>query len=193
MPVDVTACTSTLVFILTFRATDPIADDVAEGNLAIFRRDIVRFCPVLYLAPGVTALELRRTRPLLWLSIMACTTRSLKEAHAVGDKLRQVVAHKMVIHSEKNLDLVQGMLVFLQWPHCHRKGRPFFAMWTNLCIAIVQDMGFMATNSESAFTYVKKFWMPKQGSTELPCRSLNSERTMEERRTILALYLWTTM
>lgn len=123
---------------------------------------------------------------------MACTTRSLKEAHAVGDKLKQVIANRIVIQSEKNLDLVQGMLIFLQWPHGHRKGRPFHALWTNLCIAIVQDMGFMTTNNESAFTYVKKFWMPKQ-LTEPSCRTVNSERTMEERRTILALYLWTTM
>lgn len=149
----------------------------------------------------MTASELRQTRPFLWLSIMACTTKSLKQSHAIGDKLRQVAASKLVVAQEKNMDTLQGLLVYLTWPHCHRKDRPFLALWTNLCVAIVQDLGYLAARGESAFTYVKKFWVHRQGSGSMGTsdngvgcsRTQNSERSMEERRTLMALYIWTTM
>lgn len=176
----------------------PLADDVAEASLAVFVRDMAPFCGVVYLSPGTSALELRRTRPFVWLSIMACTARSLRQAHAIGDRLRQVVATKVVVDQEKSMDILQGMLIYFLWPHCHRKERPFLSLWTNLCVSIVQDLGYMAAKGESAFSYVKKFWMQpqKQGSSDpgIGCsRTQNSERSMEERRTLLSLYVWTTM
>lgn len=174
----------------------PVADEVAEASLAAFTGDMAPFCGVVYVPPGTPARELRRSRPFLWLSIMACTARSLREAHAIGDRVRLAIATRVVMGQERSMDVLQGMLTYLLWPHCHRKEKPFLSLWTNLCVAIVQDLGYMAAKGESAFSYVKKFWVPKQGSSEqgLGCsRTQNSERSMEERRTLLSLYVWTTM
>lgn len=175
----------------------PVSDDVAEASLATFLRDMAPFCGVVRIPPGTTARELRRARPFLWLGILACTSRSLREAHAMGDRVRRAVAARVVVDQEKSLDILQGMLIFLLWPHSHRKERPFLSLWTNLCVSIVQDLGYMAAKGESAFAYVKKFWVPKQGGGPEPgvgcSRTQNSERSMDERRTLLSLYIWTTM
>lgn len=174
----------------------PIADDDAEARLAVFTGQLSAFFGVVYLPPGTTAQELRRTRPFLWLSIMACTSRSLKQAHVIGDKVRQAIAAKVMVGQDRNLDVLQGMLVYLFWPHCHRKERPFLTLWTNLCMSIVQDLGYISAKGESAFSYIKKFWMQSKQQTDqgVGCnRTQNSERSMDERRTLLGLYVWTSM
>lgn len=148
---------------------------------------MVRFCPIVYLPETMTASELRRTRPFLWLSIMACGTLSMVEANAIGDRVRKIIAHRVVIELDRSLDLLQGMLVFMQWPHSHKTDRPWLSLWTNIGVSMAEDMGFTSLKGETAFTYVKKFWMPKHN-----CPShLSTARTTEEYRTILATYVWT--
>ncbi|KAJ4389579.1 hypothetical protein N0V93_007050 [Gnomoniopsis smithogilvyi] len=173
----------------------PIADDIAEENLALFRRDMILFCPMVYIPPGMTSKELRRVRPCLWLSIMACTTRSMRQSHDIGDKLRQYISDRLVVGFERSVDFLQSLLVFMQWPHCHRNGAPFLSLWTNIGVALAQDLGLSVVKGETAFAYIKKFWAPKQqckGDRHHP-RLHSQEHTMEDRRTILSLYMWTSM
>lgn len=162
-------------------------NDVAEDNLARFRHVSLRFGPVVYLPSTITSEQLRQTRPLLWLGIMASTTRSTKEAHAVGDQICQIISQKVLVESERSMDILQGLLVFLKWPHSHKKKKPFMSLWTNIAVAIAQDLGLTATRGESSFMYAKKFSTPR--SRVQPSK----ERTMEERRTVLALFVWCNM
>lgn len=92
-----------------------VPETEAEQRLDLFRHDYPRFGPVVYIPPTVTAKELHQTRPLLWISIMACTTRSTKEAHVIGEKIRHIVSDKVVRQYERSLDLLQCLLVFLCW------------------------------------------------------------------------------
>lgn len=182
--------------VLTCVRTDPIADDAAEDGLMRFRRDMIQFCPIVHVPPTTSAKQLRQSRPYLWLSIMACTTRSMKQAHDIGDKLRHIVAQKLVVGFERSVDLLQGLMVFLQWPHCHRKDQPFLSLWTNICIAVAQDLGYLAVKGDSSFTYIKKFWIPKSGCKlhqQQFQRQQSQDYSMEDRRTLLALFMWTSM
>lgn len=92
-----------------------VPEKEAQERLDLFRRDYPQFGPVVYIPSNVTAKELHQTRPLLWISIMACTTRSTKEAHVIGDKVRHIVSERVVRQYERSLDLLQGLLVFLCW------------------------------------------------------------------------------
>lgn len=92
-----------------------VPENEAQERLDLFRRDYPQFGPVVYIPPSVTAKELHQTRPLLWISIMACTTRSTRESHLIGDKVRHIVSERVVRQYERNLDLLQGLLVFLCW------------------------------------------------------------------------------
>lgn len=92
-----------------------VPENEAQERLDVFRRDFPQFGPVVYIPPEVTAKELHQTRPLLWISIMACTTRSTRESHLIGDKVRHIVSEKVVRQYERSLDLLQGLLVFLCW------------------------------------------------------------------------------
>ena len=92
-----------------------IPNDVAEDNLARFRRVSLGFGPVVYLQPHITSEQIRQTRPFLWLSIMGCTTRSIKEAHTMADQLRRTLAQKVLMEAERSMDLLQALLVFMTW------------------------------------------------------------------------------
>ncbi|KAI3391487.1 hypothetical protein diail_7214 [Diaporthe ilicicola] len=133
-----------------------VPDNEAEERLDLFRRDFPPFGPVVYIPPTMTAKELRRTRPLLWIAVMACTTRSTKEAHLIGDKIRHIVSEKVVRQYERSLDLLQGLLVFLCWPHSHKKENPFISIWTGIGVSIAHDLGLTAFKAETPFTFMKK-------------------------------------
>jgi hypothetical protein len=92
-----------------------IPDNEAQDRLDLFRRDFPQLGPVVYIPPDVTAKELQQTRPVLWISIMACTTPSTKESHLIGDKIRHIVSDRVVRQYDRSMDLLQGLLVFLCW------------------------------------------------------------------------------
>lgn len=92
-----------------------VPENEAQERLDLFRRDYPQFGPIVYIPPKMTAKELQQTRPLLWISIMACTTRSTKESHLIGDKVRHIVSDRVVRQYDRSLDLLQGLLVFLCW------------------------------------------------------------------------------
>lgn len=159
---------------------------------------MVWYCPIVYVPSTVTASQLRSARPYLWLSIMACTARSLKQSHEIGDRLRQIVAHKLVLGFERSIDLLQALMVYMQWPHCHRNDQPFLSLWTHLGVTIAQDLGLTSIRGgETAFTYIKKFWVPKSGKNNQQHFQRivhgSQDYTMEDRRTTLALFMWTSM
>ncbi|KAL1856394.1 hypothetical protein Daus18300_010766 [Diaporthe australafricana] len=141
-----------------------VPENEAEDRLDLFRRDYPRFGPVVYIPPTVTAKELKQTRPLLWVSVMACTTRSTKEAHVIGDKIRHIVSDKVV-----------------RQPHSHKKENPFISIWTGIGVSIAHDLGLTALKVETPFTFMKKFAFHGMKTPQ------SKERTMEARRTILAL------
>lgn len=102
----------------------------------------------------------------------------------------------MVVAHERNMDFMQGLLVYLQWPYCQHTGskeKPFLALWTNLIIALAQDLGFMTTRGESALTYFKAFWMPKTVTNGPNLCNPTTEHSMEARRVVLSLFIWSTV
>lgn len=147
---------------------------------------MLSFGPVVYIPSTTTAQELQKSKPFLWLGIMSCTSSLMKEALAISDKMRAILANKMMLLNERSLDLLQGLLTLLSWPQCQRKQKPFLILLTNLGITLAQDLGYTGVKGETAFAYSKKFW--GHARPQFP-----GERTMEDRRATLALYAWHVM
>lgn len=72
-------------------------------------------------------------------------------------------------------------------PHSHKKEKPFIAVWTNIGVAMAQDLDLTAIRAESSFMYAKKYTTPRL------VLQPSKERNMEERRTVLALFVWCNM
>ncbi|KAK7966151.1 uncharacterized protein PG986_000428 [Apiospora aurea] len=97
----------------------------AEVVLQTFRTKRLRHFPILYLPPEMTAQDLWRERPFLWLVIRAVCSRSVKEQNVLADRIRQTIARKTIVDCDRDLDMLQGLLVFLGWCAYFSYGKPF--------------------------------------------------------------------
>lgn len=87
----------------------------AEVVLQTFRTKRLRHFPILYIPLEVTALEFQREHPFLWLAIRAVCSQSVKEQNTLADKIRQIIAKRTIVDCDRDLDMLQGLLVFLGW------------------------------------------------------------------------------
>ena len=69
----------------------------AEESLSFFRKHMLGFFPVVYLAPDVTAKQVREWSPFFWFNIMAATAKTPGQQFAMTDSIKRFVAQKPVI------------------------------------------------------------------------------------------------
>lgn len=93
-----------------------IEPSLEEAGVLLSRfRKMVHNFPVVNLPTNVTAQRLRETKPFLYRCIMAVSCRSPSRQAAFGKDIMQYIAEHLLIMGEKNLDLLQGILVFAGW------------------------------------------------------------------------------
>jgi hypothetical protein len=92
-----------------------LLEEVAEAQLNAFIHTFLPFCPFVYIPILTTAADLLVEKPFLWLVIMSMTTRSMAEQRAMGDTICQIVAQNVVAKHEKSLDLLLGLICYLNW------------------------------------------------------------------------------
>jgi hypothetical protein len=59
--------------------------------------------------------RLRQVYPFLWLAIMAVASRSVKARNALSLQTRRIMIERVVAAGERNLDLLLGILTFVNW------------------------------------------------------------------------------
>lgn len=98
-------------------ATDVGGLSVAEAEVILqtFRTRRLRHFPILHIPLEVTAQDFQRERPFLWLTIRAVCSQSVKEQNVLADKIRQIIAKRTIVDCDRDLDMLQGLLVFLGW------------------------------------------------------------------------------
>lgn len=92
-----------------------IAFEHAEQSLQLFKSKASQF-PFVVTPPKMTLDALRRDRPFLLLSILTVTESSNEKLQLQLElELRETLSKKVIVHGEKSLDLLQGVLVYLTW------------------------------------------------------------------------------
>jgi hypothetical protein len=105
----------------TFRDTGYEPSPVkAEEYLVNFQRHNSKYFPFIYIPSAIKAHQLQQERPFLWLCIMAVGSKSTSQQDVLGSKIRQTIAQELVFQSEKNIDLLLGLLTFIGWYGAHR-------------------------------------------------------------------------
>ncbi|RDW65074.1 hypothetical protein BP6252_10725 [Coleophoma cylindrospora] len=152
----------------------------AEEYLANFRTLNLKYFPFCYISPAAGAQQLRQERPFLWLCIMAVSSKSKPQQQLLTSKIRQTVAQEIVVNSEKNIDLLLGLLVFIGWAHCQLQSKPFLTVFTQLAMSVVFELGLNnpVPKDPQIMPYMKE-----------KCRKPLSPRTIEERRAVLGCFL----
>lgn len=91
-------------------------DTEADMMLQIYRSEMQPLFPFVVILPTITFTLLRQERPLLVLAILMVSCRhDQPRQSAIAKKLRELISHKMLIKGERNLDILQCLLVYLSW------------------------------------------------------------------------------
>ncbi|KAK4862558.1 hypothetical protein LT330_002691 [Penicillium expansum] len=103
----------------------PPADDVidrgilsledAEQLVAYFIHELAVFFPLIVLPPNTTAAQLRKTKPVLFLSVIAATSISVDVglAGVLNREMVRLYSERFFIEGEKSLELVQALLLMI--------------------------------------------------------------------------------
>ncbi|RYP60922.1 hypothetical protein DL771_010331 [Monosporascus sp. 5C6A] len=158
----------------------------AEESLRIFRENHLRFFPFVYIPPETTADDLQRERPFLWLNIRALTCKSLAQQSALSNRIREIIAQKVLVESERTIDLLLGLLGFLAWGIIQARGKPFLVVFAGVATAMVSDMRL---DNPVNFSPYKEAHAFKPYRFPYPPPSYSQHRTNEQRRAALACWV----
>ena len=168
-----------------------ISIDLATRMFHTYVIDLVPHYPAVVFPSSVTAAEIRRTKPTLFLAIVAAATGK-SDPHLYSTLNSEVIsayAQKIIIDSEKSLELVQAMIVTSVWYYPPGKFSQLkFYEYIHMAATMAMDIG-LGTNP--------KIFRRCRGVTETgsPASDNSNERDhdeIERRRTFLSCYLITT-
>jgi hypothetical protein len=92
----------------------------AETLLNNYKQIHSNFFPFVIVGPDIDAATLRKDSPFLFLAIMtACLGGDHKLQRRLGVELKKILSERAVANNERNIDLLQGLLVRLSWSHFH--------------------------------------------------------------------------
>ncbi|KAJ5848616.1 hypothetical protein N7455_012573 [Penicillium solitum] len=184
------------------------APDEAEGQLfmKVFCEKMFPLFPFLVIPPHVTAEELRREKPFLYLNISMVACQNPPRQREIVDAVQEYVAEHIVIRGEHSLDLLQGLLLNVAWfisvsrfprssdhppdvpkiEEPHHIIRNTAQLDTNVHLLAAQSFS-LGLNQEMA--YQKSLNYPLTYLKETMAEDHhNPVRTLEERRTYLGCY-----
>lgn len=94
-----------------------LSDDDLSKTLSVFRTQMMHHLPFIAIDPSITATELRNTKPFLFQTIILATSHQQKifSRTDLGEEILRYVGEKLILCGEKNLELLQGLLVYIAW------------------------------------------------------------------------------
>ncbi|KAH7087002.1 hypothetical protein FB567DRAFT_560770 [Paraphoma chrysanthemicola] len=132
-----------------FEAYDPIAEGVIDEEHAYrlvkeFQNSFVLSFPFIVIDGNGPVL--RRNAPFLLLAVLTVTAYKTPRIQCVlAEELRRQMARN-IEHSQKSLEILQGLLVYGAWYHTfYRPANQQLAIIVQLCVALVQDLGLSST------------------------------------------------
>ncbi|PWY76701.1 hypothetical protein BO83DRAFT_436201 [Aspergillus eucalypticola CBS 122712] len=114
----------------------------AERMLTVFKADFAAKFPFVLIPHGQTADQLRVREPFLFLCVVAATMGSAHPLRKiVADEIMNHVTSRIVARSERNLELLRGLLVHCAWyMYPAEKYHPRLLLLIQLCVTIVHDL-----------------------------------------------------
>jgi hypothetical protein len=155
----------------------------AEACLEKFRTAFLKHMPFLVIPPFITAHQLQKERPILWLSIITVTATSTMQQIKYTKEIRETFAREAYVEGTRNIDFLLAILVYITWDRRQCLEIPISTSLVQLAIAIVYDLGLDRPSKDAAFNLE---YDPK--GVGKPSR-LSRHPTMEERRALLGCFL----
>lgn len=159
----------------------------AELYLKKFRGWLKHF-PFMYLPPDLSAADLRRDRPFLWLCIMNVCSMSVPQMKEMKARVRLELADILVVKHEPSMDVLLGLLAFLGWATINSGPgwKPFLVLFAQMAASVTYELGLTRSPvEEEYFSKCFRAWGGRQPQPKF--------RTLEERRALLSLWFITSL
>ena len=155
----------------------PVESD--ETLLSIYRNQLSISLPFVIIPAGTTPRQLQATRPFLMKVIrMVASVRHLRLVRGQSRAVMEHISNAILMRSERSLDLLQGILVFLGSYHYHCMAHAQFNNLIRLAVSLVEDID-LSTCPKS-----------QQRRSQLPLVRAEEpvSRTNEEKRALLGVW-----
>lgn len=91
-------------------------DEEAEWLFGLYLSHFHSWNPYMEILPSTTAVQLRLEKPMLWLSIMFTASYHDHELQKImAGSIVSYLGEQIYQHGRRNLQLLQGLLVFIAW------------------------------------------------------------------------------
>ncbi|CRG91329.1 DNA-directed RNA polymerase subunit beta'' [Talaromyces islandicus] len=179
------ASTSSAPFPYSIPRDAEVSNQDAEHYLQLFRTKHLSNFPFYYLPETKASAELRQEKPFFWLSIMSVASTNLTQQLSLARVVRDL-ASKEIMEGERTLDLLLGLICICGWGQYQVQLGPLLTVFCHLLLALTSDLELQRMPHTDPSKHPRcpppnvhyKFQIP-------------NTRTMEHRRTILAVYLLT--
>lgn len=164
---------------VTTDAEDLVPVESDEALLSIYRNQLSSLLPFVIIPAGTTPRQLQATSPFLIKVIrMVASVRHLRLVRGQARAVMEHISTAMLMRSERSLDLLQGILVFLGYYHYHCMAHAQFNNLIRLAVSLVEDMD-LGTCPKS-----------QQRRSQLPLIRAEEPRprTNEEKRALLGVW-----
>lgn len=126
-----------------------LSEAEAERLVTTFQLELVPKFPFVLIAHGETAARLRDQEPFLFLCVVAATMGSAHPMRkTVAEEIMKHVTLRVVARSERNLELLRGLLVHVAWySYPAERYHPQLLLLIQLCVSILYDLGLHRKSS----------------------------------------------
>lgn len=141
-----------------------LSEAEAECLLMTFQRDLVPKFPFVLIANGETAASLKVREPFLFLCVVAAAMGSAHPLRkTVAEEIMKHVTSRVVARSERNLELLCGLLVYSAWySYPAERYHPRLLLLVQLCVSILYDLGLHkkpAPNLDEQRALLGAYWL----------------------------------
>jgi hypothetical protein len=120
---------------------DLVSLESDETLLSTYMNQLSLQFPFVIIPPGTTPKQLQATRPFLMKVIrMVASVRHLRSMWGQSRAVIKHICDVMLVRSERSLDLLQGILVFLGFYHYFCMSHAHFNNLVHLAVSLVGDM-----------------------------------------------------
>lgn len=87
-----------------------------DALLSIFQTRLASQVPFVVIPPNMTAKAFSREKPFLYMVVMmAASYEDSGTQLALGKKILEYIAERLILRGEKSMDLLQGLLIYICW------------------------------------------------------------------------------
>ena len=163
-----------------------ITAEMAETLLQRYNKEMAPHLPAVVFPPNLTAASLRKSRPYLFLAVMATATSEMAHVQRqLANEVVHLIADRIVIRGEKSMELVQLLLLTVIWyyPPEHFEELKFY-QFVHMAAVLAIDIGLgKKRNPPKSRLFPASFRDNPVRRAPLP-----DPTTIEARRTWLASY-----